>query len=139
MYCSAKLIHFLGYNSVDYGFRVAVADEDCTNVGKFSLKSRFGTDDWSSVDKNRNQIDFPFYGTKRIPANALASESRLSVNRCSKFVIVFFYQDIKKGKVRLHSFSKVKQSDEWREFRWERNLLHSSLSSKAAKVSSTYR
>ena len=41
---SAKLIHFLGYNSVDYNFWVAVVDQDCTNVGKFILKSRFRTE-----------------------------------------------------------------------------------------------
>ena len=42
---SAKLIHFPGYSSVDNNFRVAVVDQDCTNIGKFILKSRFRTYD----------------------------------------------------------------------------------------------
>ena len=35
---------FFGYNSVDYNFKITVVDQDCTNVGKFILKSRFQTD-----------------------------------------------------------------------------------------------
>ena len=94
---SAKLIKFLGYNNVDYEFRVTVVDLDCTNVGKFILKSRFRTDDWSYVDQSRNQIDLPFHEAKRILANVLVSESRLSVIRCNTFVIILFYEDVKKG------------------------------------------
>ena len=61
------------------------------------MKSRFRTDDYSSVDKSRNQIDLSFHGAKGIPANVLAGESQLSVDRCNKLVIVLFYQDVKKG------------------------------------------
>ena len=43
------------------------------------------------------QIGLPFHGAKKVPANVLASESRLSVDRCSNFVIILFYQDVKEG------------------------------------------
>ena len=36
---------FFGNNNVDYRFRVTVVDQNCTNVGKFILKSQFRTDD----------------------------------------------------------------------------------------------
>ena len=73
------------------------------------------------MDKSRNQIGLPFHGAKRVLANVLASESLLSVVRCIKFVIVRVSTRTSRiGKFRLHSFSKVKRSDEWREFRWEK-------------------
>ena len=91
------------------------------------------------MDNNQNQIDLLFHGVKRISINELASESRLSVGRCNKFVIILFYQEVKKMQSPSPSFSKVKRSDGWREFRWKKNSLHSSSSLKAAKISLTYR
>ena len=49
------------------------------------------------MDESWNQIGLPYHGAERVPATVLASESRLSVDRCNKFVIVLFYQDVKKG------------------------------------------
>ena len=48
------------------------------------------------MDKSQNQTDLPFHKAKRVSVNVLASESRLSVDRCDKFVIVLFYQDVRK-------------------------------------------
>ena len=42
--CETNLF-FFGNNNVDYRFRVTVVDQNCTNVEKFILKSRFRTDD----------------------------------------------------------------------------------------------
>ena len=78
------------------------------NVGKLILKSRFRTDDQSSVDKSRYQIGLPFHGAKRVPVNVLASESRLSVDTCNKFMIVLFYQIIKKGQSSIAFLFKSK-------------------------------
>ena len=73
------------------------------------------------MDKSQNQIDLPFHGAKIIPENVLACKSRLSVNICNKFVIGLFYQDVKKGQNLISFLFKVKQSDGWEEFRWEKN------------------
>ena len=75
------------------------------------MKNGFRTYDQSSEDKSRNQIDLTFYGAKRIPADVLAGESRLSVDECNKLAVVFSIRTSRKGEIRLHSFSKVKRSD----------------------------
>ena len=62
----------------------------------------------------------------------------MAINEFIKYCETFSTRMSRKGKIRLHSFSKVKQSNGWREFRWEKNSLHLSLLLKAAKVSSMY-
>ena len=66
------------------------------------------------MDKSRNQGDLSFHGAKRVPANVLASESRLSVDSCNKLAIVVFYQDVNKGQSPIAFLFKCKMK-QWME------------------------
>ena len=82
------------------------------------------------MDKSPNQIDLPFHGAKRVAANVLASKSQLSADRCKKFVIVFFYQDVKKVLAHKQPFSRLPLVN-------ERFLSSSSFKWKSLSVSDT--
>ena len=49
------------------------------------------------MHKSLNRIDFPFLGAKRIPANVLTSEGKLSVDGCNKLAIALFHHNVNKG------------------------------------------